>query len=50
MEETFSLSRDMIEYVSIYWSGESYFGEQDSSGDMDSYWRKWVSVVTEKCL
>ena len=50
MEETFSLSHDMIEYVNNYWKWEKLLRELDSSRDMDSYWIKWVGVVTKKCL
>ena len=50
MEETFSPSHDMTEYVSSYWKWRKLLGEQDSSGDMNSYWIKWVDVVTEKRL
>ena len=37
MEETFSLSQDMAEYVG---TGGKLLREQDFSGDMDNYWRK----------
>ena len=50
MEGTFSPNHDMIEYVSSYWKCGKLLGKQDSSGDMDSYWRKRVGVVIEKCL
>ena len=47
MEETFSPSQDMIEYVDSY---GKLLGEQDFSRDIDSYWRKWGGVVVQKCL
>ena len=49
MEENFSPSHDMAEYMSSYWKLVKLLGEQDSSGDMDSYWRRWVNAVTNKC-
>ena len=49
MDETFSPSHDIAEYMSSYWKLVKLLGEQDSSGDMDSYWRRWVSAVTNKC-
>ena len=47
MEETFSPSQDRAEYVV---NGGKLLGEQDFSGDMENYWRKWVGAVTQKCL
>ena len=51
MEETFSPSQDMandvgklLEVVEMTW------GTRLLSRDMDSYWRKWASVVTHKYL
>ena len=37
MEETFSQSHDMTEYVSNYWKWGKLLGEQDSSEDMNNY-------------
>ena len=39
MEETFSPSYDMTKYVG---SDRKLLREQGFSGDMDSYWTKWV--------
>ena len=50
MEKTCSLRHDMAEYVSSYWKWEKLFGEQGFSGDIDNYWRKWVSAIIEECL
>ena len=50
MEEIFSPNHDMAEYASSYWKWGKLLGKQDSSGDMDSYWRKWVGAVIDKCL
>ena len=50
VEKTFSPSHDMAEYVNSYWKWEKLLGEQDSSGDIDSYWRKWVGAVIQECL
>ena len=50
MEETFSPYYDMAEYVNSYWKRGKLLREQDFSGDMDSYSKKWVGAVTEKCL
>ena len=47
MEETFSPSQDMTEYVG---SGGKLLGEQDFGGDMDNYWRKWDRAIAHKCL
>ena len=47
MEETFSLSQDMTEYVG---GGGKLLGEQDFSGDMDNNWKKLAGVVSQKCL
>ena len=33
----------MTEYVA---SGGNLLGEQDFSGDMDNYWRKWAGAIT----
>ena len=47
MEETFSPTQDMTEYVG---NGEKLLWEQDFSGNMDSYWRKWVGEISQKFL
>ena len=47
MEETFSPSQDMEEYVG---SGGKLLGEQNFNEDMDSYWKKWAIAITHKCL
>ena len=51
MEETFSPRQDMVEDVGNYlkWWKVTW-GAIIFSGDMDSYWRKWASAVTHKCL
>ena len=45
MEETFSPSHDMAEFMSNNWKWGKLLGEQDSRGDMGSYWRRWARAV-----
>ena len=40
----------MVEYVSSYWKWGKLLEGQDFSGDMGSYWRRWVGIVIKKCL
>ena len=59
MEEIFFPSHDMTDYGAVIGSGESYLenktlvkllGEQDSSGDVSSYRRRWARAIIQECL
>ena len=50
MDETFSPSHVMAEYVNSYWKWGKLLGEQDFSGDIDNYKRRWATAIIQEYL